>query len=333
MEQLHDATGFDAYGAIAKRKDAAPSKTKVNVKQIRSNIVGKPADSRIVRHLMTALAVLSVLGGVNAMAAQPVANPSGSAPDIRLYTLDCGLTEFKDADVFSDTGEYEGKPLALPTPCYLIQHGQQWLLWDTGLSDKIAAQPNGVLEKFGGRFTVKRTLAAQLAQLKLKPSDVHYVGLSHLHFDHAGNIALFPTSTFLVAAAEVTAAHAKPTPFGIDLAQIAPLAKAKVTAVDEDYDVFGDGTVKMLKTPGHTRGHRSLIVKLPKSGILLITGDLYHTRQNYEKGLVPHLNDRADTLASMERFAKIKTNTNARVIIQHAPEDFAAMPAFPKYLD
>lgn len=86
-------------------------------------------------------------------------------------------------------------------------------------------------------------------------------------------------------------------------------------------------------TPGHTKGHRSLMVKLPKSGTLLITGDLYHTRQNYEKSLVPRINDRADTQASMDRFARIAANTKARVIIQHAPEDFASMPAFPKYLD
>lgn len=89
----------------------------------------------------------------------------------------------------------------------------------------------------------------------------------------------------------------------------------------------------MLKTPGHTDGHRSLLVKLTNSGVLLITGDLYHTRQNYEKSLVPRINQRADTLASMDRFAKIRAATNARVIIQHAPEDFAAMPAFPKYLE
>jgi N-acyl homoserine lactone hydrolase len=97
--------------------------------------------------------------------------------------------------------------------------------------------------------------------------------------------------------------------------------------------VFGDGSVKMLKTPGHSDGHRSLIVKLPKSGVLLITGDLYHTRQNYEKGLVPRINQRADTLASMDRFAKIRAATKARVVIQHAQEDFAAMPAFPNYLE
>jgi N-acyl homoserine lactone hydrolase len=77
-----------------------------------------------------------------------------------------------------------------------------------------------------------------------------------------------------------------------------------------------------------------LLIKLAKSGAVLVSGDLYHTRENYEKELVPSSNvSRADTLASFQRFKGIVTNTHARVVIQHAPEDFAAMPAFPKYLD
>jgi N-acyl homoserine lactone hydrolase len=251
---------------------------------------------------------------------------------VRLYTLDGGLTEFTNAAVFADTGEYDGKHLALPTPCYLIEHGRDWLLWDTGLGDQLAAQPNGV-ETFGGHFSVKHTLVSQFAQLGLTPEDVHYVGLSHIHFDHAGNLGLFLSSTFIIPASELAAARGKPTPFGVDPAQIAPLEQATIVQTDGDYDVFGDGTVITLKTPGHTPGHHSLQVKLSQTGTVLITGDLYHTRKNYEENLVPRINDRPNTLASMDRFTRIQANTDARVIIQHSPEDYAAMPAFPKFLD
>ena len=276
--------------------------------------------------ITSALAVLIALSGTtSAVGQEPV-------PAIRLYTLDCGLTEFKDADVFSDTGEYAGKYMALPTPCYLIQHGKEWLLWDTGLSDKLAAEPHGK-EIFGGRFSVKRTLTSQLAALNLRPDQIRYVGMSHLHFDHTGNVGLFAKSTFLIAAAELAAARASKPPFGVDAASIAPLAKARIQTFDLDHDVFGDGSVTMLKTPGHTNGHCALLVNLPKAGAILITGDLYHTRQNYEKSLVPRINQRADTLASMSRFDRLKANTNARVVIQHSPEDFVAMPAFPSYLE
>lgn len=259
-------------------------------------------------------------------------NESNSPAVVSVYTLDGGLTEFKNAYIFSDTGEYDGKSVALPAACYLIHHGNDWMLWDTGLSDKSAAEPNGV-EIFGGRFTVRRTLAAQLAELGLKPDDVRYVAMSHLHLDHTGNIGLFPKSVFLIGAPELAWARGNPTPFGVDPSSFSVLDQADVNASDDDQDVFGDGTVVTLKTPGHTPGHRSLLIKLAKSGVLLITGDLYHTRENFKKGLVPRGNDRADTLASMDRFARIRANTNARVTIQHDPEDFASMPVFPKYLD
>lgn len=288
-------------------------------------------------HKLLGISVLAAIlswGASTSSWAQQIERGSIPPVSIKLYTLDCGLTEFQGAgsDVFSDTGEYEGRSLALPTPCFLIQHGNDWLLWDTGLSDKLAGLPNGQ-EKFGGRFSVRRTLAAQLKELSLKPDDIRYVGISHLHFDHTGNIGLFPKSTFIIAAAELASARRKPTPFGVDAASIQPLSRAKILASDMDHDVFGDGTVKMLKTPGHTHGHRSLLVKLPQAGAVLITGDLYHTRLNYEKGLVPRINDRAETMASMDRFARIRTITDARVVIQHSPEDFASMPAFPRFLE
>ncbi len=281
--------------------------------------------------LAAGLAALLASGPPRADAGERPGKPA-AAPAIRLYTLDCGLTEFKDADVFSDTGDYAGTYLALPTPCYLIRHGEDWLLWDTGLSDTLASEAGGK-EIFGGRFSVKRTLASQLAALGLRPRDIRYVAISHLHFDHTGNLGLFPNSTVLVAAEELAAARSRKPPFGVDPASIAPLAKAKVVSFDLDRDVFGDGSVTMLKTPGHTPGHSALLVKLPNTGPVLISGDLYHTRQNYEGGMVPRINQRADTLASMDRFAKIRLKTKARVVIQHAPEDFAAMPAFPRYLD
>lgn len=254
-------------------------------------------------------------------------------PAVRLYTLDCGHLVFSNLGDFADTGEHEGESGAMAAPCYLIHHDRDWMLWDAGLGDRIAAEPNGEV-KFGGRFTVPRTLRAQLAALGLTPDSVRYVALSHLHADHSGNIGLFPRATFLIASAELAWARGTPTPAGVEPSLIAPLARARVDATDDDRDVFGDGSVRILKAPGHTPGHRMLLVTLARSGPLLITGDLYHTRENYAKGLVPRGNtDRAATLASFNRFAGLRANTHARVVVQHAPEDFAAMPAFPKYLD
>ncbi len=285
----------------------------------------------VMRRTMIGFAVLWSLLAVTTASAQTITR-TAPAVAVQLYTLDGGSLYFKDFSVLSDTGEYGGKSGYLAVPSYLIHHGKDWLLWDTGLGDKIAAEPNGGT-KFGLLFTVHRTLASQLAQIGLKPDDVHYVALSHLHPDHVGNITLFPKATFLVPKVEMAWALGEPTPETIERSLVVSLTHLHVDNDDDDRDVFGDGTVQILKAPGHTPGHRILLVKLA-SGYLLISGDLYHRREDYEKGFIPTGNtERADTLASFARFARIRDNTHARVIIQHAPEDFAAMPVFPKFLD
>ncbi|RWH72885.1 MBL fold metallo-hydrolase [Mesorhizobium sp.] len=140
--------------------------------------------------------------------------------------------------------------------------------------------------------------------------------------------------TFIVAARELTWARGKPTPFGVNLSTIAPPAHAKVRAHDLDEDVFGDGSVRLLVAPGHTPGSRTMLAYLAKTGPVLITGDVYHTRENYRKDLVPLANtERANSIASFGRPKGIVENTHARVVVQHAPEDFAAMPTFPAFLD
>jgi len=255
------------------------------------------------------------------------------APDVRLYTLDCGTLEIGDMSMFSDTGEHSGEKGMLAVPCYLIRHGRDWLLWDTGLGDRLAALPNGET-RLGGHWTVRRTLTSQLAALGLTPGDIRYVALSHMHADHSGNIGLFPRATWLISPIELAWARDAPAPLGVDPSLIARLAKARIEPVADDRDVFGDGSVRILRAPGHTPGHKILLVTLPRSGAVALSGDLFHSRDNYEKSLVPPVNvSRADTLASFARFTRLVRNTHARVVIQHAREDFAAMPAFPRYLD
>jgi len=97
-----------------------------------------------------------------------------------------------------------------------------------------------------------------------------------------------------------------------------------------DKDVFGDGSVIMLYTPGYTPGHHSLLVKLPQTGAVLITGDLAPFHENYDSNGVPTFNfDRAQTLASLDRFKKIAAGTKATVVIQHDARDVDKLPALP----
>ncbi|TLY49111.1 MAG: N-acyl homoserine lactonase family protein [Gammaproteobacteria bacterium] len=255
--------------------------------------------------------------------------------EVRLYAIDCGLLQFKDLTPFADTGEYDGKPGNLAAPCFLIRHPKGNLLWDTGLGDKIAAAKDGVdVENGALHLSQKTTLIDQLKSIGVTPADVSYVAFSHFHFDHTGNAGEFTGSTWIVNKAEVATAQQNPPPYGFDPGIAALVAKAKTQPIDGDYDVFGDGSVKILKTPGHTPGHQVLEVKLKKSGVVILSGDLYHTLANRQFRRVPIFNtERADTLASIDRVEKIVTNTHARFVVQHSAEDFARLPKLPAYLN
>jgi N-acyl homoserine lactone hydrolase len=155
---------------------------------------------------------------------------------------------------------------------------------------------------------------------------------SHYHGDHVGQVASFPNATLLIGKGDwevLTSPNPGPA------ANPAPFANwisggGKVEPVPLDKDVFGDGTVIMLNTPGHTPGHHSLLVKLKEMGNVLISGDLAHFRENYDSNGVPTFNtSHAETLASFDRFKKIAANLKATVIIQHDARDIGKLPAFP----
>jgi glyoxylase-like metal-dependent hydrolase (beta-lactamase superfamily II) len=276
----------------------------------------------------------SVLLTLLGLAAAPSGAATMAGTDVRLYALDCGHATFRDMSMFSDTGEYEGKSGEIADPCFVIRHPKGVLLWDTGLSDKLAANKQGADMAPGIHANVPATLIEQLHSLGLTPKQVTYVAFSHFHLDHTGNANEFPDSVWIINKTELNAALSTPAPFGMDPETFSAYKTAKTQMIDGDYDVFGDGTVRILKAPGHTAGHQVLELRLQKTGTVILSGDLYHLRADREFMLVPVMNvSRADTLASMQRIEKIAKNTRARMVIQHDPQDFKALPKFPAYLD
>jgi N-acyl homoserine lactone hydrolase len=245
----------------------------------------------------------------------------------RLYILYCGEGTAGDISLWSP-GVNVGKSMELSDNCYLIKHAQGWLLWDTGVADAVAAMPAG-LPPSNPRMTRYRrtkTLASQLEQLGVKPSDIKYVAVSHTHPDHVGNITMFPQSTVLVQKAE----YDWPTPFGQRLHAIS----SPVNQLNGDHDVFGDSSVTLIATPGHTPGHQSLLVKLPNTGALLLSGDAVHFKSNWDNRAVPQINfDKDKTTASMQHLADIVAKDKAQLWINHDKAQSDSLKMAPDFYD
>jgi len=267
------------------------------------------------RRIITMLATGAILG------AGSIPSQAQSAPEVTLTRLECG-TGAAPSDVarFSDTIAHIGLVLQIVFSCYLIRHGDEFMLWDTGHAMS------------AGAVAPKVSIVEQLAQLDLKPEQVRFVGISHYHPDHTGQVGSFPQATLLIGKGDWDVLTSPKPPGNANPAPFAHWSggAGKVEPVPLDKDVFGDGTVTLLATPGHTPGHHSVLVKLRQMGPVLITGDLAHFRENYEMNGVPPFNTgRAETLASLDRFKKIAANLKATVVIQHDGRDVAKLPAFP----
>jgi glyoxylase-like metal-dependent hydrolase (beta-lactamase superfamily II) len=264
------------------------------------------------RHVLIALSIASAFAVPSAAIAQ-------TPPEVTLTRLDCG-TGFNDQRRFSDTFAYSNPRMPFTFSCYLIRHGDEYMVWDTGY------------EPGSNPSAPKVTLTQQLAQVNVKPDQVKYVGISHFHADHTGQLHQVPNATLLIGDREWAAITAPQPMAGANVAGFKHWTSegGKVEPQSGDKDVFGDGTVVILRAPGHTPGHQALLVRLKEKGPVILIGDAAHFHENYDTDGVPSFNyDRAQTIASLERIKQMQKNLNATVIIQHDPRDIDKLPAFP----
>jgi glyoxylase-like metal-dependent hydrolase (beta-lactamase superfamily II) len=250
------------------------------------------------------------------------AAPVQAAPDMSLTRFECGTPQAPIAvnPRFSDTYAYGDLKLQFVYSCYLVKHGDEYLLWDTGHA---MTAPN---------VAPKVSLVDLLAKIDLKPEQITYVGISHYHADHTGQVGSFPKATLLIGKGDWDAINSPKPAEGVNFKPFENWMKGegKVEPLVADKDVFGDGSVIVLSTPGHTPGHHSLLVKLPQTGNVVISGDAAHFHENLESDGVPIFNfNRAETVASLERIKKIASNLKATIIIQHDARDIDKLPVFP----
>jgi N-acyl homoserine lactone hydrolase len=287
--------------------------------------------------LVLFLLVMEGLGDGSAGSALPDATSDGYAE--KLLRLDCGRSVANDESVWTP-GENVGRSIEFSSTCWLIKHGGEWLLWDAGVPEAAHNDPNGwsTLPKLIV-YHLDRTLTDQLAEIGLKPSDITRVAISHTHGDHVGNVALFPNSTVLMQQAEYRWINSPNGP-NDNVNQLMALARKllgsprNLQLVDGDTDVFGDGSVTLVSTPGHTPGHQSLLVRLKRSGFIILSGDVVHSEDNFENDIVPSLNtDRAESIASMEKIRRIIAMYNATLFINHYKKQADQLKLIPAFYD
>jgi N-acyl homoserine lactone hydrolase len=225
----------------------------------------------------------------------------------------------------------------VPIECFLVAHPRGRLLFDTGLH---CATMTDMLGRYGEerarRFTVHSRsgddVVSQLARLDLSPADVTFVANSHWHFDHCGGNEFFPDATILVQRAEMTAAR---SPEVLAQGRYRPSAPdfdhpLRYEPLDGEHDVFGDGTVVLIPTYGHTPGHQSLLVRPDRDRRLVFTADACYTRENMDRDVLPTvLWDEAEMAHSLRRLRDLRDKQGAHTVYGHDPDQWLTLPTAP----
>ncbi len=262
----------------------------------------------------------------------------GRAPrvqSVRLYVFDCGVLVRGEPTAYNLTREQVGDT-NFADACYLVAHPKGTLLWDVGIIPDAQIKPGGVevpLGTTGNSNKAQRTLGGQLAELGYKPADVTFLAVSHGHADHVANANDYAGSTWLVQRAERQAMFSAQAQTTAAFPTYSALANGHAIELTGDHDVFGDGTVVIKSTPGHTPGHQSLFVKLPVTGGVVLTGDLYHYAAERALKKVPNNDNKELTQASRAAIDDFLKKTGAQLWIQHDIGANAKLKKSPLYYD
>ena len=275
------------------------------------------------------IALAAALAASSAAAQRP--QPAPTSP--RIYVLENGSINGLDPALFNFRRE-ELAEVDFVNIAYLIVHPRGTLMFDAGAVPDSHFPSDGrpVVE---GVVTATKPIRPQLEAAGYRPNDITYFALSHFHSDHTGNANDFAGATWIVQRAERDYMFADAPQGIIQPATYAALRNAKTKILnDEDFDVFGDGSVVVMATPGHTPGHQVVAVKLAKRGTVVLAGDLYHYPEERTTGRVPTFElDAERSKASRARIEKYLEDNDAELWIEHDIATHAALPKAPQFVD
>jgi len=272
------------------------------------------------------------------------APPSG----MRLYAFSSGALTIGKG-VLQNFGPME-PPIKIPVGFYLVKHPKGYVLFDTGNNDKIITDPGYWGPLFKALQPVNTpdvAIDAQLSKIGVRPDDIKYVVVSHMHLDHGGNIAKFPNSTIVLQKDEIEYAMWPDDPYtGPFIPQDAWVLRAPVGTghpnafrmiqLNGDMDVFSDGSVIVKRAQGHTKGTQMMIVRLPRTGTIILTSDNVYFRENVEKDIPPNLVLAYNPSGIMKAYEWIRymmATEKADFFTAHDPDAFKAMKKAPDYYE
>jgi len=263
-----------------------------------------------------------------------------TAVPVRLYVFDGGILE-SDPGRYQLTKEDVGET-RLSVACFLVAHPRGLLMWDTCAVPDAEWKPTGqpvptrlvLADGAERRVTIQSPLEAQLKATGRRAADVTYLALSHHHWDHTANANAFAAATWLVSPAEREAMFGKPAGTARPATYDRLRTSKSVAITAAEHDVFGDGTVIIKSAPGHTPGHQVLYVKLPKTGGVLLSGDLYHYPQERTMNKYPTFEFNVDqTRASRAGVEAFMKRTGAQLWIQHDLTAHAKLRKAPQFYE
>ncbi len=254
----------------------------------------------------------------------------------RMFVFNCGESTVSDVSRWTP-GVNVGKPGEFSANCYLIQHARGWMMFDSGINDNVATMPKGFQRgKDSPRYILRKPLRVQLAEAGVDPKQITHVAFSHTHGDHVGNGNLFSNATLYIQQAEYDIAFGSEavSKWNFEVSSYDKLRANPMLRLNGDHDVFGDGTVVLIATPGHTPGHQSLLVRLPRRGPVILSGDMVHLQDNWAQRRVPAFNfNREQSLQSMEKVAALMKKTGAQLWINHDKAQSDQIPKAPAYIE
>jgi glyoxylase-like metal-dependent hydrolase (beta-lactamase superfamily II) len=268
-------------------------------------------------------------GSVTAQTHKPPKPPKS----VRLYLFDCGVIHTTNGDTYSLKKE-EMASTEMSIPCILVSHPKGTLMWDNGdIPDR--AFPAGGGRASLGVVTQDKPLLPQMAAVGYAPTDITYLSMSHYHGDHVANANYFAGATWLVRKVERDRMFgSEPIPRS-PLENYNELKNSKTVLLEKDeHDVFGDGTVVIKSTPGHTPGHNVLFLKLKKTGPIVLSGDLYHYPEERTLNRLPISEfNKEQTAASRAELEVFLKKTGAQLWIEHDIVGNAKLKKAPAYYD